>query len=90
MDNWMEKLEIRRDNQHELILKSRLENMLKEFETKANLSIGQKVKILESIIKMYHDLEIEMCEFDRDDYKNKKKELDMLRRIIENKEHFDE
>lgn len=90
MGNWMEKFERRKDEQRELELKARLEQMLNNLENKSNLNDTKKMRILEKIVEIYHDLELEICEFDRDDYKKKRQELEILRGIVANKEHSQE
>lgn len=87
MNNWMEKFERRKDKQRELQLKGRLEKCLDYLENKTNLSSVQKVKVLEEIVEIYHDLELEICEFDRYDYENKRRELEELRTKIAYKGH---
>lgn len=89
MENWMERYEKRKDEQHEQELRERLERMIEYLENRTNIGTTEKINILKKITETYHNLELEICQYDVEDYNRKKKELQILIDKIKSMEHKD-
>lgn len=89
MENWMERYERSKDEQRERELREKLEVLIEYLENKTNIGIVEKLNILKKITETYHDLELEICQYDVEDYKKKKQELQILNNKIKNIEHMD-
>lgn len=89
MENWMERYERRKDEQHERKLRQRLEDFIEYLENKTNIGMIEKLNVLKNITETYHDLELEICQYDVEDYNNKKRELQKIKQRIMQIEHTD-
>lgn len=84
MNNWMEKYERKKDEARERELNVKLESLL-ELLDKVYIN-KDRVKIIEKILKIYEALRIEACDYDKNDYNEKKKEfLDIRYKIMKEK-----
>lgn len=84
MNNWMEKYERKKDEARERELNAKLESLL-ELLDKVYIN-KDRVKIIEKILRIYEALRIDACDYDKNDYNKKKKELlDIRYKIMKEK-----
>lgn len=87
MNNWMEKFERSKDEAKEEKLNGKLNKLLDLYDE--TYRDKDRIKIVEYIIKVYDELRIDACDFDYNDYINKKKELAEIRYKLKKKEHME-
>lgn len=88
MNNWMEKYEKRKDEIREKQLKCKLEKLLNLLDEQCK--IENKEKVIKEILDVYDELKIELCEYDENDYKAKKKQLEQIRYEIMRLKHIED
>ena len=74
MGNWMEKYERKKDEEREKELNLKLLFLLDTLDEV--YTDKDRIKIIEKILNIYENLRIEACDYDKNDYISKKKELD--------------
>lgn len=87
MNNWMEKFERSKDEAREKELNRKLNKLLDLLDEAYRDK--DRIKIVENIIHVYDELKIDACDYDFNDYINKKKELAEIRYKLKKKEHME-
>lgn len=87
MNNWMEKFERTKDEAREKELNRKLNKLLDLLDE--TYRDDDRIKVIDNIIKVYDLLRIDACDFDYNDYINKKKQLVELKYKIKKKEHME-
>ena len=87
MNNWMEKYERSKDEARELEFNRKLKKLLNLLDEV--YKDKDRIKVIENIIEVYEELKIDACDYDYNDYINKKKELAQIRYKLKKEEHME-
>ena len=86
MENWIEKFERSKDEAREKELNRKLQKLLNLLDEVYRDK--DRIKIIENIIGIYNELKIDVCDYDYNDYMNKKKELVEIIYKLKREEHM--